>query len=66
MKFDFSLFLSALGLAFVIEGLPYFLWAEKMPQILIFLSQRPPSTLRRMGLTAIILGLVIVFVARKF
>jgi len=66
MKFDFSLFLSALGLAFVIEGLPYFLWAEKMSQILSLLSQKPPSALRRMGFTAIILGLLIVFVGRKF
>jgi uncharacterized protein YjeT (DUF2065 family) len=66
MQFDFSYFLAALGLAFIIEGLPYFLWAEKMPQVLNILAQRPPSLLRGMGFMTIIFGLIMVFVARRF
>jgi hypothetical protein len=64
MNFDFTLFLTALGLAFVLEGLPYFIWAERMPSFLAMLSQRQPSTLRKIGLTALLLGLVLIFLAR--
>ena len=34
MHFDWKIFLTALGLAFILEGLPYFLAAEKMPEVL--------------------------------
>ncbi|MBS3779885.1 MAG: DUF2065 domain-containing protein, partial [Desulfovermiculus sp.] len=33
MEFDFPFFLTALGLAFILEGLPYFLFAERMPSV---------------------------------
>lgn len=56
----------ALGLAFVLEGLPYFLWAERMPKVLLMLAQRKPSSLRQLGLSAIILGVLFVFLARSF
>jgi len=60
------LLLAALGLALIMEGIPYFLWSEKMPEYLRFLSERSPSTLRKMGLAAIIAGLVFLALARKF
>jgi hypothetical protein len=66
MNFDWSLLLMALGLAFVLEGLPYFLWAERMPKVLLMLAQRKPSSLRQLGLSAIILGVLFVFLARSF
>lgn len=65
MNFDLSFFLCALGLAFVLEGLPYFLWAEKMPSILAVLSRQSPSGLRRMGSLALLAGLVLVFLGRS-
>ncbi len=65
MQFDWTFFLAAAGLAFVFEGLPYFLWAEKMPKYLIILASRKPSSLRNVGLCAIILGLLLVFFARS-
>ena len=65
MNFDLSFFLCALGLAFVLEGLPYFLWAEKMPSVLAMLSRRSPSGLRRMGSLALVAGLVLVFIGRS-
>ncbi|MGE4556209.1 MAG: DUF2065 domain-containing protein [Desulfovibrionaceae bacterium] len=65
MKLDWSLLLTALGLAFVLEGLPYFLWAERMPKVLLMLAQRKSSSLRQLGLSAIILGVLIVFLAKS-
>jgi len=65
MHFNWSIFFTALGLAFVFEGMFYFLGAERVPRILRILSERPPSDLRKLGLTAIILGLLIVFLARS-
>ncbi|SDB13390.1 hypothetical protein SAMN05660653_00657 [Desulfonatronum thiosulfatophilum] len=66
MNFDLKLLLAALGLALVLEGIPYFLWSEKMPGYLRFLSEQPPATLRKMGLAAIISGLVFLALARRF
>jgi hypothetical protein len=65
MNFDLPFFLCALGLAFVLEGLPYFLWAEKMPSVLAMLSRQSPSGLRRMGALALLAGLVLVFLGRS-
>ncbi|GAU08306.1 DUF2065 domain-containing protein [Desulfoplanes formicivorans] len=64
MHIDWSLLLSALGLAFILEGTPYFLWAEKMPKILEMLAQSPASGLRRLGITAIVAGLLLIAIAR--
>lgn len=66
MTFDWGLLLCVLGLAMILEGVPYFLWSEKMPEVLRYLAQRPPSALRRLGLTAIIAGLVLVMIGRQF
>lgn len=64
MHFEWKLFLTALGLAFVLEGLPYFLAAEKMPEVLRALSERQPRELRALGVTAIVVGLAVVFLVR--
>ncbi|MGX9364655.1 DUF2065 domain-containing protein [Desulfoplanes sp. PS50] len=65
MHIDWSLLLSALGLAFILEGLPYFLWAERMPKVLKLLAGSPVSGLRRLGITAILAGLLLVYIARS-
>uniref|UniRef100_I2Q4B1 DUF2065 domain-containing protein n=1 Tax=Desulfovibrio sp. U5L TaxID=596152 RepID=I2Q4B1_9BACT len=64
MQFDWKLFLTALGLAFILEGLPYFLGAEKMPVVLRALAERRPGELRALGMTAIVAGLALIFVLR--
>lgn len=66
MNFDWPLFFVALGIAFVLEGLPYFLLAERMPTILAILASRPPKALRVLGLTAMILGVLLVALGRSF
>jgi hypothetical protein len=65
MNVNVSLFLTALGLALVLEGLPYFLFAEKMPRVLSMLLEQPPSGLRKLGAGALILGLVLVYFGRQ-
>lgn len=66
MNFDWPLFFMALGLAFLLEGLPYFLLAERMPAILIALASRQPRALRVLGLTSMILGVLLVALGRSF
>jgi uncharacterized protein len=65
MHIDWKLFFTALGLAFVLEGLPYFLAAEKMPQVLRALAERRPGELRTLGISAIMAGLLLIFVIRS-
>lgn len=64
MQFDWSIFLCALGLAFILEGAVYFLGASRMPQMLRLLAERPPSELRLLGGVAMAIGLVLVYLAR--
>ena len=64
MQVDWKVFLTALGLAFILEGLPYFLAAEKMPQVLRALSERRPGELRTLGFSAMLAGLLLVYLLR--
>ena len=58
---DFSLFIKALGLAFIIEGIPYFLFAERMPAVLEKLLDKPVASLRKIGLSALLIGLLLIY-----
>ena len=62
MEFNGTLFFSALGLAFILEAVPYILFPERMQQALTAAFERGPSALRRMGLFALGLGLFILVV----
>ena len=66
MEFDVPFLLTALGLAFIIEGLPYFLFAERMPSVLQSLIEQPPAVLRTMGVAALLAGLGFVYLGRYF
>lgn len=61
---NFSLFFCVLGLACILEGLPYFLFAEKMPSVLKMLMESPPSSLRKLGMGIILFGLLLVYLGR--
>jgi uncharacterized protein YjeT (DUF2065 family) len=65
MHTNWTLLVTALGLAFVIEGLPYFLFAERMPRVLLTLARQPSRHLRILGLTAIILGILMISLGRS-
>jgi uncharacterized protein YjeT (DUF2065 family) len=58
-------FLCVLGMVFIIEGLPYFAFPEKIKAYLMKLQEMPDSTLRLLGLSAIITGLLLVFLGRS-
>ncbi len=65
MHIDWKLFAMALGLALVMEGLPYFLFADKMPGVLRSLAQTRPRTLRIVGLCAMLAGVSLVWLMRR-
>ena len=66
MNIDWSLLIVAVGLALVFEGIPYFLFAERMPLFLLKMAQQPPKLLRFTGLAAMILGLLFISLGRSF
>lgn len=63
MEFNWTLFFSALGLAFVIEGVAYFLLPTQMHAAWKTLLERPPSTLRWMGMGGMLFGVLILLLA---
>lgn len=60
MKF----FLCVVGVVLIIEGLPYFAFPEKIKIFLLKLQDIPDSTLRILGLFAMITGLILVYFGR--
>ena len=60
MKF----FLCAIGLVLIIEGLPYFISPDSMKRMLLMLPQIPSRHLRLLGAGAIVIGLLLVYLAR--
>ncbi len=61
---DWQLLLLALGLALIIEGLPYFLFPEGTLRTLRRLESLGPEAARFLGLAALIGGLVLLYVGR--
>ena len=58
-------FLCAIGLVLIIEGIPYFAFPEKMKQVLEKIPLMPTSTMRAFGMTAVGVGLVLIYVSRR-
>jgi len=65
MNINWSLLIVAVGLALVFEGIPYFLFAERMPRFLVTMAEQSPKMLRFVGLIAMILGLLIISFGRS-
>ena len=57
-------FLCVLGMVFIIEGLPYFAFPEKLKAYLTKVLDMPDSTLRMLGMFAMITGLLLVYLGR--
>lgn len=57
-------FLCVLGMVFILEGLPYFAFPDKVKAYLIKIQEMSDSTLRLLGLSAIITGLILVYFGR--
>ena len=58
-------FLCVLGMVMIVEGLPYFGFPEKMKLLMRMIQEQEDTTLRMMGGLLMLLGLILVFLARK-
>jgi uncharacterized protein YjeT (DUF2065 family) len=58
-------FLCVLGMVFIIEGIPYFVFPEKLKIYLAKMITMPDSTLRFLGIFAMIIGLVLLYFGRS-
>jgi uncharacterized protein YjeT (DUF2065 family) len=58
-------FICALGIVFIIEGLPYFIFPEKLKIYLIKITAMPDSTLRFLGISSMICGLILLYWGRS-
>lgn len=58
-------FLCVLGMVFIIEGLPYFLFPEKFKTYILKIAELPASRLRFMGISAMLAGLVLLYFGRR-
>ena len=58
-------FLCVLGLVFIIEGLPYFLFPEKLKTYMLKIIELPPGTLRFLGISSMIAGLILLYLGRR-
>lgn len=58
-------FLCVLGMVLVVEGLPYFAFPEKMKALMNVMQEQDDTILRIVGGTLLVLGLLIVFLARR-
>jgi len=61
MKF----FLCVIGMVLIIEGLPYFTFPDKIKSYLIMIYETPGRTLRMLGLSAVIIGLFLVYLGKS-
>jgi uncharacterized protein YjeT (DUF2065 family) len=57
-------FLCVLGMVMIVEGLPYFAIPEKMKAWVMKVAAIPDSSLRKLGLALMGIGLFLVFLGR--
>jgi uncharacterized protein YjeT (DUF2065 family) len=58
-------FLCVIGMVMIVEGLPYFVFPEKMRAWLLKILETPDHTLRRVGMVMMAAGLVLVYLGRN-
>ncbi|MGA3281670.1 MAG: DUF2065 domain-containing protein [Smithella sp.] len=58
-------FLCVLGMVFVIEGIPYFVFPKKLKIYLIKITTMHDSILRFLGISAMIAGLILLYFGRR-
>ena len=58
-------FLCVFGMVLIIEGLPYFLFPEKLKIYMMKMVEIPPATLRFLGISAMLAGLVLLYFGRR-
>lgn len=60
-----SLFFSALGLMFIMEGVLYFAFPHRMREMAAKIPEMPDGVLRGIGFFAMAAGLLVIFLARR-
>lgn len=60
-----ELFLCVIGMVMVVEGLPYFSFPDQMRKLMRIMMERDDLTLRIMGASLALVGLAIVYLARR-
>lgn len=58
-------FLCVIGMVFIVEGLPYLVFPEKLKIYLLKIATLPDSSLRGIGIAAVILGLILLYFGRR-
>jgi len=58
-------FLCVLGMVFIIEGLPYFIFPEKLKVYLLKMTTMSDSTLRFLGISVMITGLILLYFGKS-
>ncbi len=58
-------FLCIMGMVFIVEGLPYLVFPEKLKPYLIKISTLSDFTLRMIGISTIIFGLILLYFGRR-
>jgi len=59
-------FLTALGLALILEGMPYFIAPGSIKKTLEMIKDQPEKILRLFGLMAMLSGVVLLYVVNVF
>ena len=54
-----------MGMVFIVEGLPYLVFPEKLKPYLIKITTLPDNTLRGLGISAILIGLILLYFGRR-
>jgi hypothetical protein len=54
-----------MGMVFIVEGLPYLVFPEKLKPYLLKITTLPDSTLRILGICAVIAGLILLYFGRR-
>ena len=60
-----SFFLCVMGMVMIVEGLPYFIFPNRMKPWLQKIIDTPEASLRRIGLGLMAAGLILVYIGRQ-
>lgn len=60
-----NFFLCVLGMVMIVEGLPYFVFPERMKRWISQILEMPDDWLRRLGLVLMISGLFMVYLGKR-
>jgi len=58
-------FLCVMGMVFIVEGLPYLAFPDKLKIYLLKLVSLSDSALRWIGISAIAVGLILLYIGRR-